>query len=266
MPPGSGLPAGSTPRFMLRRHLEQADRVEVVDRGRLGIVADLRRIAGDDDEVADADGVRAEQVRHLREQVPVAAADVEDRLDPVPLEEQRAERDVRHARHRARPVGDVDDVDAAVEQHLRRLERASRVEARRGVHLDRDHELPRRDLGGEGAALGERRRLEDRRDLGRRDRARARPTSVRASPSMRADFAIQRTCSGVVPQQPPIIAAPAWIMRRAKTSKYSGRRHVEEAAVDGARQPGVRLHAERQPGDAHALGHRERRAAGRRRS
>ena len=220
-PPRKGLPAGSMPRFMLRRHLEQADRVEVVDGGGLGVVADLRRIAGDDDEVADADGVRAEQVRHLAEQVPVAPADVEDRLDPVALEQQGAEREVRHARHGARPVGDVDDVDAAVEQHLRPLQGLRRVETRRGVHLDRDDELAGRDLGREGAPLGERRRLEDGHDLRGRDGARrGRPPC--AAPSMRPDFAIQRTCSGVVPQQPPIIVAPGWIMRRANTSKYSG--------------------------------------------
>ena len=82
--------------------------------------------------------------------------------------------------------------------------------------------LPGRDLRGEVAALGERRGLED----GRRPRAVAtalvRATSARRSPSMRPDFAIQRMCSGVVPQQPPIIVAPIWIMRRANTSKYSG--------------------------------------------
>ena len=49
-----------------------------------------------------------------------------------------------------------------------------------------------------------------------------RPTSARRSPSMRPDFAIHRTCSGVVPQQPPIIVAPIWMVRRAKTSRYSG--------------------------------------------
>ncbi len=46
--------------------------------------------------------------------------------------------------------------------------------------------------------------------------------SARRSPSMRPDLDIQRTCSGVVPQQPPIMVAPSWIVRRAKTSKYSG--------------------------------------------
>jgi hypothetical protein len=50
----------------------------------------------------------------------------------------------------------------------------------------------------------------------------ARATSIRLSASMRPDLAIHRTCSGVVPQQPPIIVAPSWIVRRANTSKYSG--------------------------------------------
>ena len=50
-----------------------------------------------------AERVRAEQVRDLAEQVPIAPADVEDRLDAVArCEQQRAEGEVRHARHGAR--------------------------------------------------------------------------------------------------------------------------------------------------------------------
>ena len=57
--------------------------------------------------------MRREQVRERREQVPVATADVEDRLDALLLDAHR-HREVAHARLRARAVGDVDDVDAAV--------------------------------------------------------------------------------------------------------------------------------------------------------
>ena len=51
---------------------------------------------------------------------------------------------------------------------------------------------------------------------------RFRTTSVCLSPSMRLDFAIQRTWSGVVPQQPPTMVAPSLSMRRANTPKCSG--------------------------------------------
>ena len=62
--------------------LQDADRVEIVDRGRVGEVAQLGRVAGDDDEVLDAELVRAEKVRDRAEQVAIAPADVEDGLDP----------------------------------------------------------------------------------------------------------------------------------------------------------------------------------------
>ncbi len=47
-------------------------------------------------------------------------------------------------------------------------------------------------------------------------------TGVAVPPSIRTELAIHLMWSGVVPQQPPTILAPSWIMRRAKTSKYSG--------------------------------------------
>ena len=43
-----------------------------------------------------------------------------------------------------------------------------------------------------------------------------------ALPSIRAAAAMRRTCSGVVPQQPPMSLTPSLHMRRAKTPKYSG--------------------------------------------
>ena len=60
---------------------DQADRVHVVDRRRVGIVAELGRVAGDREDVAQAQRVGAEQVRLDAEQVPVAAGVVQDRVD-----------------------------------------------------------------------------------------------------------------------------------------------------------------------------------------
>ena len=201
--------------------------------------------------------MRAEEVRHLREQVPVAAAHVEDRLDAVAPQQQRAERDVRHARHRARRVGDVHDVDAAVEQHLRARERLRRVEAGRRVHLDRDHEFPGRDLRGEGAPLGQRRGREDDRRL--HGLHRTRPPDV----------------SALVAEHAPGLRHPTDVLGRGAAAathhrgadldraaredvEVFGRRHIEEAAVHRTRQPGVWLHAQRQIHHAHALGDGER--------
>ena len=59
---------------------QKLDRVEIVDGRRVGIVADLGRVAGDHHQIADPEGMRAEQVALQREQVAVAAADVQQNL------------------------------------------------------------------------------------------------------------------------------------------------------------------------------------------
>ena len=72
---------------------------------------------------------------------------------PVSRREPRAHRDVRHARRRARAVGDVDDVDAAGEQLARPAASVLReVEAGRRGQLDRHRELARGDPRAEPAA------------------------------------------------------------------------------------------------------------------
>jgi len=55
--------------------LEDADRVEIVDRRGVRKVAHLGRVARDDDEVAHAEIVCAEEVRERGEQVPVATGE-----------------------------------------------------------------------------------------------------------------------------------------------------------------------------------------------
>lgn len=60
--------------------VEQADAVDVVDRGGMGVGSHLGRVAGNDDKVAHAERVHAEQMGLQAEQVSVAAADMHDRL------------------------------------------------------------------------------------------------------------------------------------------------------------------------------------------
>ena len=150
------LAAGIDAVIEARRELEDADRVEIVDRRCVGKVAHLRRVAGDDDQVLHAELVRREEMRERREQVPIAPADVEDRLDPLLLHAHR-HREIAHARLGARAVGDVDDVDAAGFEHLGGGERLREVEADRRIDLHRHDELAARDLAREIAALRERR-------------------------------------------------------------------------------------------------------------
>ena len=85
-----------------RHDVGQTDRVDVEDRGGVGIVADPARIAGDEQQIAQAHGVRAEQIRLDPEQVPVAAGVVQQRLDAGLLLDQHRERRARStARRRA---------------------------------------------------------------------------------------------------------------------------------------------------------------------
>ena len=101
---------------------DEPDRVHVVDRGGVRVVAELGRVAGDGQDVAEPERVGAEQVRLDPQQVPVAAGVVEDRLDPDLRLEQHAERLRAHARGGARTVRDVDRVDLVLLAVLRALQ------------------------------------------------------------------------------------------------------------------------------------------------
>ena len=70
--------------------VREADRVDVEHRRRVGIRPHLRRIAGDEEQVAQADGRRAQQVAEHAEQVAIAAGVVRDRLDADLLLDEHA--------------------------------------------------------------------------------------------------------------------------------------------------------------------------------
>ena len=106
-------PPTSQPRFSRADDVGQADRVDVEDGGRVGIVADAPWIAGDEHEIAQPHRVRAEQIGLDAEQVPIAAGVVQQRLDAGLLLDQDRERQGADARAAAQRVGNVDDVDAA---------------------------------------------------------------------------------------------------------------------------------------------------------
>ena len=92
--------------------IRQSDRVDVEHRGRVGIRSHLRRIAGDDEQIAEANGRRAQQVAQHAEQVAIAAGVVGDGLDADLLFDQHARHQRAHAALRARAVGHVHRVDA----------------------------------------------------------------------------------------------------------------------------------------------------------
>jgi hypothetical protein len=115
VPAPSGLPPGIDAVVQPRRELQDADRIEIVDRRGVGKVAHLGRVAGDDDEVPEAEIVRAEEMcerpRAGSDRARTRAGSSRAHL----ALHAHGDREVAHARLRARPVGDVDDVDAALD-------------------------------------------------------------------------------------------------------------------------------------------------------
>ena len=110
----------------------QPDRVHVEHRRGIRIGTHLRRIAGDDQHVAEPDRRRSQQIAEHAEQIPIAAGIVRHRLDPHPLLDQHARQQRAHPALRARAIGNVDGVDAGnfepsdVNQHPRRIDTARR--------------------------------------------------------------------------------------------------------------------------------------------
>ena len=102
--------------------VHQADGVHVEHRGGVGIVAHLRRIAGDADQVANSQRARAQQVRLNAQHVAVAAGVVQDRLDADLLRHHQAQRLVAQSRRSARAVGNVDGIHAHRLQVARALD------------------------------------------------------------------------------------------------------------------------------------------------
>ncbi len=187
------------------QHLDQPDRIDVPDPGPGRVVADPRRVAGQRDDVADAERVGAEQLRLEGHQVPVARRAVDEALEvEVVLDPERhgqgAHPDPGHRR-----VGDVDEVDAGVAQEPGGLDRPLDPDAPRRVDLDRDDEAAgveqlgqagrrRRVVGG--VAAGDRSASGGRRSSARSVSVEAaRPAWCRRSPRPRRAPPASRRCA-----------------------------------------------------------------------
>ena len=96
------------------RGLDQRLRVDVEHRLGVGLVAGLRVVAGEKEEVADAERRRAHHLALQRDAVLVAAGDLQDRLDAGAEEKARCGQRA-HMRARAGAVGDIDRVGQALE-------------------------------------------------------------------------------------------------------------------------------------------------------
>ena len=92
--------------------IDETDGIDIKDRRRVGVVAELGWIAGEAKNIFQADRRRAEQVRLDAENVPVAAGVVQYRLDAGVLLNLDAKALGAHARRGAGRVGHIDGVDA----------------------------------------------------------------------------------------------------------------------------------------------------------
>jgi hypothetical protein len=120
--------------------LDQADRIDIPDARPGRVVTDPGRIAGQGDDVPDPQGVRAEQLRLERHQVPVAGRAMDEALEIEVVLDRECDRQRAHPDPGHRRVGHVDDVDAGVAQEPRRLDRPIDPDAPRRVDLDRHDE------------------------------------------------------------------------------------------------------------------------------
>ena len=250
------------------------------------VVADPRRVAGQGEDVADAQGVGAEQLRLERHQVPVAGREVDEALEVEIVLDAERDGEAAHPDAGHRRVADVDEVDA----RPRRGGGRPRSSARSGSSAA-GRSRPRRRTGRSarapspaGSAAAPRRpsdrappddRSSSRRPsapcggAGGRGRARGPGAPALAGAIASSAARIAATWSGVVPQQPPTIDAPAPSIRgddRRRSSRARRRRRtgprpaagspalgmIDRSGVAGSRagHPLERLEAAERPGAA----------------
>ena len=99
--------------------VDEADGVDIEDSGSVRIVSKLGRVACDAEEVVQADGRGAEQVRLNAEDVAVAACVVKNGLNAGVLLNLDAEALATHASRCARRIGNMDGVDAEAGEQAR---------------------------------------------------------------------------------------------------------------------------------------------------
>ena len=218
-----------------------ADRVRLDEHGRVGIVGPTGRLAGDEQDVAQPERVRAEQLGLHAGQAAVAAAELQHGFDAgLALEQQRGgER--RHPGPAGRPIGDEQRVDAADPQLAAELDELLRRVAARRIELDGEHELAARQRAREARLLGPRHRLHDgRRHHGGHGRpGRAGPAAGRRRRGGDAHLArvIRRRAAAAADQ------AHAGGDEAPRVGRHVlRRREIDVAAFDVARPSGVRLH------------------------
>src|SRR5204862_4694271 len=122
-----------------REQLDEPDGVDLVYAAAARIVAGLRRVAGDGEDVPHTLGVRTEQDRLEPGERHVARRQVRDRLHARETLDRDGRHDPAHASTRARVVVDVDELRLVRVAHgARRVDQGLRVRAERWGELDGD--------------------------------------------------------------------------------------------------------------------------------
>ena len=142
----NGIVAEVQTVVQLVHHVRQTNRVDVKNCSRVRIRPHLRRIAGNQKQVMQAERGGSQQVRHHSEQIAIAAAVVQHRLDSDFALDQNRSGHRAHARLRARPVRNVDAIDAGVFQQPDRIERLPGIAAFRWQYFDRGDEFTAGDF------------------------------------------------------------------------------------------------------------------------
>ena len=234
--------------------LHEPDRLDVVDAAGARVVAFLRRVAGDREDVANAFGVRTEEERLQPRDRRVARGLVRDRLEPDrPLDRDRAH-DPAHSRASARVVVDVDELGGArVLERLRDFEHPGVRAAERRVELHRDDPLALAEHPGE-RGLGRSLLDLDRRLALPEDEWSARLAGLVDRTADRGDLRGR----GAAAAADDLRAEPARVRRELGEVLRRGVR-VDHAAAGHAREADVRQSGERDAVAAHVLDRPERR-------
>ncbi len=199
--------------------VDKTDGIHVKHCSRIGIVAQLGRVAGEAEDVLQPDRRSAQQIRLDAKNVAVAAGVMQNRLNAGVLLNLDAEALRAHASRGARRVRHIDGMHAELRQQARAFNLLGAVDALGRNDLHQRDECALRDQRADSRAL----RRVARAAFRWSTQAAAPEPAPRAWASMaRMAERMARMWLGVVPQQPPTICAPAAMALRAKLAMYSG--------------------------------------------
>jgi len=150
-----GVTAWIEPVIQLAHQVGQADGIDVEHRRRVGIRPHLGRVASDEKKVAKADGRCPQKVAQHAEQVAIAAAIVNHRLDSDLLLDQDAREQRTHPALRPRPIGHVDRVHTCVAQSRGVAQHFCRVDSAGRNYFHGCDELTTRDFAAPSRSLRE---------------------------------------------------------------------------------------------------------------